>query len=87
MKFQAGGVGYYPTSGSPFIHTDVGNVRHWPRMSRKELLAVFPDGKTMHVPSDGKPLPGYEQAVAAYKSRKRSGSSIQIASASVEPPR
>ena len=46
LKFEAGGVGYYPTSGSPFIHTDVGNVRHWPRMSRKELLTVFPNGKT-----------------------------------------
>ncbi|WP_436119384.1 DUF882 domain-containing protein [Phyllobacterium sp. LjRoot231] len=82
MKFQAGGVGFYPTSGSPFVHTDVGNVRHWPRMSRRELLAVFPDGKTMHIPSDGKPLPGYEQAVAAYEARKRSGSSVQVASAS-----
>ncbi|TDQ20391.1 uncharacterized protein YcbK (DUF882 family) [Phyllobacterium brassicacearum] len=82
LKFQAGGVGYYPTSGSPFIHTDVGSVRHWPRMSRRELLAVFPDGKTIHVPSDGKPLPGYEQALAAYESRKRNGSSIQVASAS-----
>ncbi|MHC1548136.1 DUF882 domain-containing protein [Phyllobacterium sp. K27] len=82
LRFEAGGVGYYPRSGSPFIHTDVGNVRHWPRMSRKELLAVFPDGKTMHVPTDGKPLPGYEQAVAAYESRKRSGGSIQIASSS-----
>ncbi|MEP7454342.1 DUF882 domain-containing protein [Phyllobacterium sp. SB3] len=82
LKFEAGGVGYYPRSGSPFIHTDVGNVRHWPRMSRKELLAVFPDGKTMHIPTDGKPLPGYDQAVAAYESRKRSGGSIQVASSS-----
>ncbi|MEK1852876.1 MAG: DUF882 domain-containing protein [Phyllobacterium sp.] len=82
LRFEAGGVGYYPRSGSPFIHTDVGNVRHWPRMSRRELLAVFPDGKTMHVPSDGRPLPGYEQAVAAYEARRRSGGSIQIASSS-----
>ncbi len=82
LRFEAGGVGYYPRSGSPFIHTDVGNVRHWPRLSRRELLTVFPDGKTIHVPSDGKPLPGYEQAVAAYESRKRSGGSIQIASSS-----
>lgn len=79
LKFQAGGVGYYPRSGSPFIHIDVGGVRHWPRMSRKQLLAVFPDGKTMHVPTDGKPLPGYKQALAAYESRKRNGSSIQVA--------
>lgn len=73
LRMQAGGVGYYPRSGSPFVHMDVGNVRHWPRMSRKELVAVFPSGKTLHVPSDGKPLPGFEQALASYKSRKSSG--------------
>ncbi len=73
LRVQAGGVGYYPRSGSPFIHMDVGNVRHWPRMSRKELVAVFPSGKTLHVPSDGKPLPGFEQALASYQSRKKSG--------------
>ncbi|MFU0505430.1 DUF882 domain-containing protein [Pseudaminobacter sp. NGMCC 1.201702] len=73
LKMQGGGVGYYPRSGSPFVHLDVGNVRHWPRMSRKELVAVFPNGKTLHVPSDGKPLPGFEQAVAAYQSRRSSG--------------
>lgn len=79
LKFQAGGVGYYPRSGSPFVHLDVGNVRHWPRMSRQELLALFPDGKTIHVPTDGKPLPGYKQALAAYESRKRGGGSVQVA--------
>ncbi|MCR4264988.1 DUF882 domain-containing protein [Nitratireductor sp. ZSWI3] len=79
LKFQAGGVGYYPRSGSPFVHLDVGSVRHWPRMSRKELVALFPDGKTLHVPTDGKPLPGYQQALAAYESRKRSGSTVQVA--------
>jgi uncharacterized protein YcbK (DUF882 family) len=73
LKAQGGGVGYYPRSGSPFVHMDVGNVRHWPRMSRKELVAVFPNGKTLHVPSDGKPLPGFDQAVAAYESRQKSG--------------
>lgn len=80
LKMQVGGVGYYPRSGSPFVHFDVGNARHWPRMSRKELVAVFPNGNTIHVPSDGKPLPGYEQALASYKSRKTS-SSIQVANA------
>lgn len=73
LRVQAGGVGYYPRSGSPFVHMDVGNVRHWPRMSRKELVAVFPKGNTLHVPSDGKPLPGFEQALASYESRKQSG--------------
>ena len=73
LRAQAGGVGYYPRSGSPFVHMDVGNVRHWPRMSRKELVAVFPNGKTLHVPSDGKPLPGFETALASYESRKKNG--------------
>jgi len=73
LKAQGGGVGYYPRSGSPFVHMDVGNVRHWPKMSRRELVAVFPNGKTLHVPSDGKPLPGFDQALAAYQSRQKSG--------------
>lgn len=80
LKMQGGGVGYYPTSGSPFVHFDVGNVRHWPKMSRQELVALFPNGKTLHVPSDGKPLPGFEQALASYKSRKTAGE-LAIASA------
>ncbi len=84
LKMQVGGVGYYPKSGSPFVHFDIGNVRHWPKMSRRELMAVFPNGKTLHVPSDGKPLPGYEQALASYKSRK-SSSSIQVANAGASP--
>jgi uncharacterized protein YcbK (DUF882 family) len=79
LKMQGGGVGYYPTSGSPFVHFDVGNVRHWPRMSRRELIALFPNGKTLHVPSDGRPLPGFDQALAAYEARKKSGD-VAIAS-------
>lgn len=75
MKVQGGGVGYYPKSGSPFVHLDVGSVRAWPRMSRSELSQLFPDGKTLHLPPDGKPLPGYQTALAEYKSRGGSISS------------
>lgn len=82
LKMQGGGVGYYPSSGSPFVHMDVGSVRHWPGISRQELVQVFPNGKTLHIPSDGKPLPGYDQALAAYKSRKGSSGSTGIALAS-----
>lgn len=78
MQFQVGGVGYYPKSGSPFVHLDVGSVRSWPRMNRKELASIFPKGKTLHLPSDGKPLPGYSQALSDYKSRVNS-KSIQVA--------
>ena len=69
LKLQLGGVGFYPTSGSPFVHMDTGSVRHWPRMTRQQLVRIFPNGHTLHVPSDGKPLPGYQQALAAYKAR------------------
>lgn len=53
---QRGGVGYYPTSGLPFVHMDVGRVRHWPRISRPQLAALFPNGRSRHVPRDGRPL-------------------------------
>ncbi|MGV8831387.1 MAG: DUF882 domain-containing protein [Devosia sp.] len=69
MKKQVGGVGYYPTSGSPFVHLDTGSVRAWPRMTRAQLKDIFPDGKTMHLPTDGKPLSqqGYQTAMAEWK--------------------
>ena len=63
MKLQGGGVGYYPASGSPFVHLDVGNVRAWPRMTREQLVKLFPDGRTVHLPPDGVPLPGYQLAL------------------------
>ncbi|WP_409528160.1 DUF882 domain-containing protein, partial [Rhizobium sp.] len=78
MQAQVGGVGFYPTSGSPFVHLDVGNVRAWPRMTRMELARIFPGGKTMHLPADGRPLPGYDLAVADYK-RRVGPRSIEIA--------
>jgi len=69
MKFQVGGVGYYPTSGSPFVHLDTGSVRAWPRMTTAQLKKVFPDGKTIHIPADGKPLSstGRQYALAEWQ--------------------
>lgn len=64
LRLQRGGVGFYPSSGSPFVHMDSGGVRMWPRMSRSELASVFPDGKTVLVPSDGRPMPGYQLAMS-----------------------
>ncbi len=74
LRLQQGGVGYYPKSGSPFVHLDTGRVRHWPRMTRQQLAAVFPRGQTLHVPSDGKPLKGYEIAKAKYG--KKNGTAV-----------
>ena len=69
MRLQRGGVGYYPTAGSPFVHLDVGTVRSWPRMTRDQLERLFPDGKTVHLPADGKPLANYELALAEVQAR------------------
>lgn len=77
FKLGGGGVGYYPRSGVPFVHLDTGNVRAWPRMSRSELKRLFPKGNTAHLPTDGKPLPGYKQALAKYEARKR-GKSVTV---------
>lgn len=69
MKRQVGGVGYYPSSGSPFVHLDTGNVRAWPRMTRAQLEKLFPNGKTLHLPS-GSDTPlsqsGYQLARAEW---------------------
>ena len=69
LRLQRGGVGFYPTSGSPFVHLDVGSIRHWPRMTHDQLARVFPDGRTVHVPSDGRPLKNYELALADIQRR------------------
>lgn len=69
LRLQRGGVGFYPTSGSPFVHLDTGSIRHWPRMTHDQLVRVFPDGRTVHVPTDGTPLKGYELAKADIERR------------------
>ncbi len=88
MRKQVGGVGYYPSSGSPFVHLDTGSVRAWPRMTRAQLKDVFPDGRTMHLPADGKPLSqeGYRLAQAEWQRCRavpcgNGGSGTQVASA------
>lgn len=67
MIREVGGVGYYPTSGIPFVHVDTGNVRSWPRMPRLELAALFPSGKTAHLPSDGRRITKKDHQRAAAK--------------------
>jgi uncharacterized protein YcbK (DUF882 family) len=45
LRAQRGGVGFYPTSGSPFVHLDTGNMRHWPRMPEAQLASVLSKGQ------------------------------------------
>jgi uncharacterized protein YcbK (DUF882 family) len=69
LRLQRGGVGFYPTSGSPFVHLDTGSIRHWPRMTQDQLARVFPDGRTVHLPSNGGPMKGFELARADIERR------------------
>ncbi len=69
MRMQRGGVGYYPTANTPFVHLDVGSVRAWPRMTYDQLARLFPDGKTVHLPTNGQPLARYEEAKAEIEAR------------------
>ncbi len=55
--------------GTPFIHLDVGSVRMWPRMTHDQLARLFPDGKTVHLASDNRPFPRYEEAKAEILAR------------------
>lgn len=79
LRAHRGGVGYYKGS---FVHLDTGRVRHWPRMSRSQLAKVFPRGRTIHIPSDGKPMKGQRIAMANLKKGlnadgSRRGSEVQ----------
>ena len=53
---ERGGVGYYPTSATPFVHIDTDRVRAWPRLPRQELALLFPNGRTQHIADDGGPI-------------------------------
>ena len=81
LRLQRGGVGFYPTSGSPFVHLDTGTIRHWPRMTHDQLAKVFPDGRTVHVPSDGVPLQNYALALADVEARGNEPSATSLAAA------
>src|ERR1043166_1961392 len=78
LRLQRGGVGFYPGS---FVHVDVGSVRPWPRMTPDTLPRVFPNARTVHVPSDGQPLSGYALALADIEKRGSSPSGMSLAAA------
>jgi uncharacterized protein YcbK (DUF882 family) len=78
LRLQRGGVGFYPSSGSPFVHMDTGRIRMWPRMSREQLVRVFPDQRTVYLPTDNRPLAGYDQALADIQ-RRGDGSDVRVA--------
>jgi uncharacterized protein YcbK (DUF882 family) len=69
LRAQRGGVGYYPTSGSPFVHLDTGSVRHWPRMPEAQVAKILAKG----------------QLASAHASDGRSTKRVTVAQASSTP--
>jgi uncharacterized protein YcbK (DUF882 family) len=73
LRAQRGGVGFYPTSGSPFVHLDTGNVRHWPRMPEAQLAGVLAKGQlASHNASDS----GSTQVAQANTSSSRKSAGL-----------
>ncbi len=83
LRLQRGGVGFYPTSGSPFVHLDTGSIRHWPGMTHDQLVKVFPDERTVHMASDGRPMKGFELARADIEARDGSDNAMKKSSPSL----
>src|SRR5947209_34181 len=54
LRLQRGGVGFYPTSGSPFVHVDTGSVRHCPRAVESKPVRVA----AVPIPPKAPPRPG-----------------------------
>ena len=69
MVREKGGVGYYPTSGTPFVHVDTDRVRAWPRLPRFELALLFPNGRTQHQAAEGGSISPEDVQVARSKYR------------------
>jgi len=80
-----GGVGYYPTSGVPFVHVDTGRVRMWPRIPRLELAALFPSGHTQYLPIDGKPITPQDYKLAMAKGLPGRGTLLASATPAPKP--
>lgn len=84
---ERGGVGYYPTSAIPFVHVDTARVRHWPKIPRMELAALFPDGRSRHVPSDGRPITKRDHDIAMARLSDPERREVQLALGQIKPER
>ncbi len=94
---ERGGVGYYPTSATPFVHVDTDRVRAWPRVPRFELALLFPNGRTQHKPAEGGDIsmedvrtararqPEVALQLAAFHEIRRKGPSQETVVASLAP--
>ncbi|HEY4407405.1 MAG TPA: DUF882 domain-containing protein [Xanthobacteraceae bacterium] len=58
LYLQRGGVGFYPTSGSPFVHLDTGNVRHWPAIAADQMPRLMAQGQSLHAAAEATEVAG-----------------------------
>src|SRR5215472_1648218 len=65
LYLQKGGVGFYPTSGSPFVHLDTGNVRHWPPIATDEMPRWMSQGHDLHAAAEAADTGANRQPVVA----------------------
>jgi uncharacterized protein YcbK (DUF882 family) len=65
LYLQRGGVGFYPTSGSPFVHLDTGNVRHWPAIAAEQMPRLMAEGEHLHAAAEGSEVASARRQPAA----------------------
>jgi uncharacterized protein YcbK (DUF882 family) len=90
LRLQRGGVGYYPSSGVAFVHLDVGNVRHWPRIPEAQLARVMAGARTQVARADTAEQPknifsklfGAKDEAQDASDNKRAGASSNLARSS-----
>jgi len=86
LYLQKGGVGFYPTSGSPFVHLDTGSVRHWPSIAAAEMPRLMAEGHNLHAAAETANPGANRQPVVAKVSGGRTGA-VQTAAARPAPAR
>ena len=66
LYLQRGGVGFYPTSGSPFVHLDTGNVRHWPAVAADQMPRLMAEGQSLHSAAEAAEVAGNRRQPAVF---------------------
>ena len=88
LYLERGGVGFYPTSGSPFVHLDTGSVRHWPGIADGDMPRWLSKGKELHLAAAAHPVSDKPVVVASAASHKvETPAPVAAAPARAEPAR
>jgi uncharacterized protein YcbK (DUF882 family) len=76
LYLQRGGVGFYPTSGSPFVHLDTGNVRHWPAIAAEQMPRLMAEGQHLHAAAEGSEVASNRRQPAVVAKLERGRNSV-----------